>query len=76
MKKVKTFQNLITADKDILGGKPVIKGTRVPVALIVEEMAGGMQVDHVMQEYELNREQVLSALHYAAAAVKEEVVFN
>ncbi|OGZ97923.1 MAG: hypothetical protein A3J10_01715 [Candidatus Sungbacteria bacterium RIFCSPLOWO2_02_FULL_54_10] len=53
-------------------GKPVIKGTRVPVGLVVGKIAGGMTVQEVAQEYDLTREQVFVALQYAAKLVAEE----
>ena len=54
----------------------MIKGTRVPVALIVEEIAGGQTVEDLMREYELTKEQVFGALRYAAAVLKDELVFS
>jgi len=68
--------NQAAINPDILGGKPVIKGTRVPVALIVEEIAGGQTVEDLMREYELTKEQVFGALRYAAAVLKDELVFS
>ena len=53
-------------------GRPVIKGTRVPIGLVVGKIAGGMTVQEVGQEYDLTREQVYAALHYAAQLVAEE----
>ena len=55
-------------------GKPVIRGTRVPVDMIVGKIAGGMSVEEVMREYELARLQVLAALQYAAQLVSEETL--
>jgi uncharacterized protein (DUF433 family) len=37
----------IVSDPGILGGKPVIKGTRVPVSLVLGKLAGGMSIDEV-----------------------------
>jgi len=45
-----------------LGGRPVVKGTRTPVSLVVGSVGGGMTVDEVMHEYRLTRAQVLAAL--------------
>lgn len=55
-------------------GKPVIKGTRVPVDLIVGKIAGGMTPEEVMHEYDLERADVMAALRYAAQVLKEENV--
>ena len=64
----------ITVDENVRFGKPVIAGTRVPVALVVGKLAGGMTVEQVMKEYELSREDVLAALSYAARAISDEQV--
>jgi uncharacterized protein (DUF433 family) len=55
----------ISIDKKIHSGKPVITGTRVPVDLVVGKITGGMTIDEVMREYELERDDVLAALAYA-----------
>ena len=62
----------VTVDARIRFGKPVIKGTRVPVDLIVGKIAGGMTVIEVAKEYKLKGEDVLAALRYAARVVNEE----
>jgi uncharacterized protein (DUF433 family) len=41
----------ITVDSDVLVGKPVIRGTRVPVYLIVEFVAKGMTTKEILEEY-------------------------
>ena len=64
--------HLISGDPKILGGRPVVKGTRTPVSLVVGSVGGGMTVDEVMHEYRLTRAQVLAALTYAAEVVGEE----
>lgn len=55
----------IVVDERIRFGKPVIKGTRVPVDLIVGKLAGGMTIEQAAEEYALEREDVLAALRYA-----------
>ena len=64
----------IIVDDRICFGKPVIKGTRVPVEIVLGKLAGGAQIDEVMREYELSREQVLAAPRYAATVIAEEEV--
>lgn len=55
----------IIVDPDILVGKPVIKGTRVPVYLIVELVANGMTAKQIIKEYpQLKEEDVKAALLY------------
>lgn len=64
----------ITVDKRVRFGKPVIKGTRVPVDLVVGKFAGGMTMEEVMQEYSLTKKQVQAALKYAAELVSQEEI--
>jgi len=64
----------ITVDEKVRFGKPVIKGTRVPVDLILGKLAGGMTYEEVMVEYDLTREDVLAALKYAAKSLAEEEI--
>jgi len=56
----------ITADETVRFGKPVIKGTRVPVDLVLGKLAGGMSYEELMAEYDLAKEDILAALDYAA----------
>ena len=51
------------------GRHPVIKGTRVPVKIIVDALAGGSSVEEVRPGWRITREDVLAALGYAADAV-------
>ena len=64
----------IVVDRQVRFGKPVIKGTRVPVDLVIGKMAGGMTIEEVMKEYDLKREAILNALSYAATLMKEEEI--
>ena len=64
----------IVVDESIRFGRPVIRGTRVPVDVVVGKLAAGMTVEEVGVEYGLTREDVLAALAYAARAVAEEQV--
>ena len=43
----------ITIDPKICDGKPVIRGTRMPVTLIIGSLAGGMTYEEVQREYDL-----------------------
>ncbi len=64
----------IIIDSKIMGGKPVIKGTRVPVQMIVGAMAGGMTIEEVCKEYRITIEDVYAALAYATEVLAEEKV--
>lgn len=64
----------IQINENIRSGKPVIKGTRVPVDLIVGKLAGGMTYEEIMQEYELTKEDIFACLEYAAKQLSSEEV--
>ena len=63
------IMNRISVDKRVAFGKPVIKGTRVPVELVLGQLAGGMTFEEVMKEYDLTREDILAAFKFAAQAL-------
>ena len=56
----------ITVDEKVRFGKPVVKGTRVSVDLVLGKLAGGMEMDEVIKEYQISKEDILAVLHYAA----------
>ena len=62
----------IIIDPDIQHGKPVIKGTRVPITRIIGGLAGGMTEEELMREYEVNNEDIRAALIYAGELIEEE----
>ena len=62
----------ITADEAVCFGKPVIEGTRVPVDLVLGQLAGGLTVEEAAEEYELTKEDILAALRYASQTLAEE----
>jgi uncharacterized protein (DUF433 family) len=64
----------VTADPGVAFGKPVIAGTRVPVALVLGQLAGGVAEAEICAEYDLTREQIQAALRYAAWLADQETV--
>ena len=67
----------IEIDPKKLGGKPVIKGTRIPVYLILEMLASGMSVEDILKEYpELTEEDVNEAIKYASKVLSKEEVYE
>jgi uncharacterized protein (DUF433 family) len=64
----------IVVDPAVRFGKPVIKGTRVPVDLVVGKLAAGMTIETVAEEYGLTREDVLASLSYAARTLAEDQI--
>ncbi len=56
-----------------MGGKPVIKGTRIPVYLILELLANGWSFEEILESYpQLTKEDILAAIRYASMILKEE----
>jgi uncharacterized protein (DUF433 family) len=64
----------IVVDEKVRFGKPVIKGTRVPVDLVLGKLAGGMTYEEVMAEYDLTKEDILAVLSYASKHLADEEV--
>jgi len=63
----------IHRDARIMGGKPCIRGTRIPVDVILEDLADGMSFADVLAAYEdLTEDDLRAALDYAAAYLREE----
>lgn len=64
----------ITFDPQILGGRACIRGMRIPVSVVVGQMAHGATIEEVLEEYpDLERADVEQALAYAAWLAHEEV---
>ena len=70
------WQDRIVVDPAILTGKPVIKGTRIAVELILELLAEGWTHDEIERNYPLlTDEDLQAALHYAAEVLKRDESF-
>ncbi|MDY6892305.1 MAG: DUF433 domain-containing protein [Chloroflexota bacterium] len=68
------YQDRIAIDPEIMHGKPVIKGTRIPVYIVLNLLAGGLTSEEVLGEYpDLANEDILACLEYAAELAQEEV---
>lgn len=66
----------VVLDPSVMIGKPVIKGTRMPVDLIVEKIAVGETMPHLLDDYPfLNEDDVRAALLYSARSVSREEVY-
>ena len=64
----------IVIDENIRHGKPVIRGTRVPVDLILGALAGGMSYKEICEDYEVTEEDIRAAIEYAAKIVSNEEI--
>lgn len=69
--------NRITFDSNILGGRATIRGMRIPVSLIVSQVAHGASTQELLSEYpDLEADDIRQALEYAAWLSQEEVHFS
>ncbi len=63
----------IIFDPKILKGKPIIKGTRISVDLILELLANNWSIDDILKQYpQLKKQDILEALKYSAKRIKRE----
>ena len=70
------MENLVESNPKIMFGKPVIKGTRITVELILGKIADGETVDAILSSYpHLTREQVLACVDYACQSLSLETVY-
>ncbi len=65
----------VVIDPQIQHGKPIIRGTRVPVIRVVGGLAGGMSIEEIIREYGITEEDVLAAFSYAAELLESEVFY-
>lgn len=72
------YHQLIERNPEVMLGKPVIKGTRITVEIIVRKIGGGYSFDKLLKAYpHLTMEQVQAALQYAADLIaNEEIVYE
>lgn len=69
------WKEYIVVTPDVLRGKPRIKGTRIPVSLILGYLAAGKTPDDIIQEFsDLSKEQIAACLDYARELSEFETV--
>ena len=69
------WQDYVTVDPSVCHGKACIKGTRIMVSVILDNLAAGLNSDEIMQSYpSLKRESIQAAISYAAELTRERVV--
>ena len=70
------YRQFITSDPNVLFGKPAIRGTRIAVEHILDELAGGTTIEQLLEEYpRLTRDAIYAALAFAADTLRAEVVY-
>lgn len=67
----------ITVDPEILGGKPIIRGTRISVEFILELLGSGVSEDELLRDYpHLSSESIRACLNYAAHSLRNEIYLD
>jgi len=67
----------ITINSDVMVGKPTIRGLRITVEQVLKALAGGVDVEDLLEDYpELEIEDIHAVLLYAAEVISEEQVFD
>jgi uncharacterized protein (DUF433 family) len=67
---------LIASDPKVMTGKPVIRGTRITVELILEKLAAGQTEDDILRAHpHISREAIRAALAFAAEALQASVLY-
>lgn len=71
-----THQERIIVDPEILGGKPVVRGTRIPVGLVLKRLAHDLDTTTLFEAYpRLTEDDVKACLEYAQALVEGEEIY-
>jgi uncharacterized protein (DUF433 family) len=71
-----SWEERIAVDPKVLGGKPVIKGTRIAVEFVIDRLARGWTTEQVLREYDhLAPEDVQACLAYASDVLKSERLY-
>jgi uncharacterized protein (DUF433 family) len=70
------WRKYIHSDFSIMMGKPVIKGTRIPVELVLEKVAAGEGFEQIITEHpRLTRNAILAAVAFAAENLRADVIY-
>lgn len=65
----------ISINPQVCFGKPCIRGTRIWVSLLLDQMAAGEGVEDILRNYpQLTREDLLAAIAYGAEAARERII--
>jgi len=69
-------QKLIVSDPAVMMGKPVVKGTRITVELILEKLGAGETIEQLLDAHpRLTREGIQAALSFAAETLRSDIVY-
>lgn len=67
------YQDRITANPKVMLGKPVVKGTRITVELVLRKIAGGYSFDEIIEMYpHISKDDILACVGYAVSVIESE----
>jgi uncharacterized protein (DUF433 family) len=62
----------IVLDPAISHGKPVIRGTRIPITIVIGSLAGGMTFEEIQREYDITADDIRAALRFVGDLAEQE----
>ncbi|MEO9869321.1 DUF433 domain-containing protein [Ekhidna sp.] len=69
------YTNRIVTNPDVMLGKPVIKGTRITVEIVLRKLSEGMTIDQLISSYShLSKDDVYAVLAYASDLIANEEI--
>ena len=69
--------NMLTHERSVLDpaishGKPVIRGTRIPITIVIGSLAGGMTFEEIQREYDITADDIRAALRFVGDLAEQE----
>ena len=68
------WQDHISFDPGVCHGKPCVKGTRVMVSVVLDNLAAGVDSTMIIDQYPVNEDQIRACLAYAADLARDRVI--
>jgi len=69
------WRDRITVDPEVMHGRACIKGTRIPVSVVLDNLAAGLSTEEVLEHYpSLTHDDILAAIAYGGELARERVV--
>jgi uncharacterized protein (DUF433 family) len=68
--------NRIEVNPDVLAGKPIIKGTRISVEIILNKVSAGKSWENIQDELDISKEDIIAAIKYAEKVIANEELFE
>ena len=69
------WSDYITVDANVCHGNACVKGTRIMVSVVLDNLAEGLSIEDILRSYPtLKRESILAAISYAADLARERII--